>query len=121
MNLRRWLPPLLWAVIILAISSAPVPAIAAPSGTDKGVHALLYLVLGFLAGRALLAGGATPVWHLLLLLCVLAAFGAVDEAHQLLLAGRTADVRDWVADVVGSSAGVAVAVARAARTARALS
>ena len=120
MNLRRWLPPLLWAVVILVISSLPVPAVGAPAGTDKGVHGLLYLVLGFLAGRSLLAGRATPAWQLLALLVALAAFGAVDEAHQTLLAERTADVSDWVADVVGSIVGLAFAVAHAVRGARAL-
>ena len=120
MNLRRWLPPLVWAVVILVISSVPIPAVGAPEGTDKGVHGLLYLVLGFLAGRSLLAGRSTPVWQLLALLIALAAFGAIDEAHQMLLAARTADVRDWVADVLGSIVGVALAVAYAVRGARAL-
>lgn len=120
-KLRRWLPPLLWAAIILVISSVPVPAVAAPPGADKGVHALLYLVLGVLSGRSLLAGRDTPVWQLLVLLGVLAAFGAVDEAHQMLLAGRTADMRDWIADIVGSIAGVALALARAGRAVRAAS
>lgn len=120
MNLRRWLPPLLWAVVILVISSLPVPAVDAPAGTDKGVHGLLYLVLGFLAGRSLLAGRVVPVWQLLALLIALATFGAIDEAHQMLLATRTADVRDWVADVLGSMVGLAIAVAYALRRARAL-
>lgn len=121
MNLRRWLPPILWAVVILVISTVPVPAVGAPEGTDKGVHGLLYLVLGFLAGRSLVAGRTVPVWQLLALVAGLAAFGAVDEAHQMMLSHRTADIRDWIADVVGSIAGIAFALVRAARAARALS
>ena len=120
MNLRRWLPPLLWAVVILVISTVPVPAVGAPEGTDKGVHGLLYLVLGFLAGRSLLGERLVPLWQLLVLVVVLAAFGAVDEAHQMMLAGRTADIRDWIADVLGALAGVAFALMRAARASRAL-
>ena len=121
MNLRRWLPPLAWAAVILVISSLPVPTVDAPAGTDKGVHGLLYLVLGFLAGRSLLAGRMVPAWQLLALLAALAAFGAIDEAHQMMLAARTADVRDWIADILGAVAGVAVALVSAARAARALS
>ena len=121
MNLRRWLPPLLWAVVILVITSVPVPAVGAPEGADKGVHGLLYLVLGFLAGRALLAGRTVPVWQLLVLVLGVAAFAAVDEAHQMMLANRTADVRDWIADLVGGIAGVAFALMRMARAARVLS
>jgi VanZ family protein len=120
-NLRRWLPPLLWAVVILVITTVPVPAVGAPEGTDKGIHGLLYLVLGFLAGRSLLAARTVPVWQLLALVVGLAAFGAVDEAHQMMLSERTPDIRDWIADVLGSLAGVAFALVRTARGARALS
>ncbi|HEX2779160.1 MAG TPA: VanZ family protein [Gemmatimonadaceae bacterium] len=94
-----------------------MPAITAPAGTDKGVHAVLYLVLGFLAARALLAERTARVWQLLILLLALLAFGAVDELHQRFIPGRTADTRDWVADSVGSVVGLAAGLARGRRRA----
>lgn len=117
MSVRRWRAPLLWAAVILIVSSAPMPAITAPAGTDKGVHAVLYLVLGFLAARALLAERTARVWQLLILLLALLAFGAVDELHQRFIPGRTADTRDWVADSVGSVVGLAAGLARGRRRA----
>ena len=115
MNVRRWRAPLLWAVVILIVSSVPIPAVAAPAGTDKGVHALLYLVLGFLAIRSLLNARTVPVWHLLVLVVGVLVFGALDEAHQLFIPGRTADPKDWVADAVGSVAGMAAGIFRLRR------
>ena len=45
-----------------------------------------------------------------LLLAILAtcAFAVVDESYQGLVPGRTASVRDWLADAVGAAAGVAL-------------
>ena len=109
MNVRRWRAPLLWAVVILIVSSVPMPTVTAPAGADKGVHGLLYLVLGFLAVRALLSRRA-PVWQLLVLLVAVLIFGALDEVHQRFIPGRTADPRDWVADAVGSVVGMAAGI-----------
>lgn len=109
MSLRRWRAPLLWAVVILIVSSVPIPQVTAPAGTDKGVHGLLYLVLGFLTIRALLSQRA-PVWQLLVVLVAVLTFGALDEVHQRFIPGRTADPRDWVADAVGSVVGMAAGI-----------
>ena len=114
MNVRRWRAPLLWAVVILIVSSVPIPQVTAPAGTDKGVHALLYLVLGFLAIRALLSQRA-PVWQLLVLLLAVLAFGALDEVHQRFIPGRTADPKDWVADAAGSIVGMVAGIFRVRR------
>ena len=108
---RRWLPPTLWAILVVISSSVPLPPINAPPGADKGVHIVLYLVLGFLSGRALLRGKTARVWHLLVLVLGLFAFGALDEVHQLWIPGRTADPVDWAADAAGSVAGIAASVA----------
>lgn len=107
--------------MILVISSVPVPAFDAPAGTDKGVHGALYLVLGYLSGQSLLAGRTARLLHLGLLVTALSAFGAVDELHQLWIGGRSADVRDWIADTIGGVLGVAIVLLRTAFAARALS
>ena len=108
---RRWLAPALWAIVVLLSSSLPMPPIVAPVGTDKGVHGVLYFGLGFLSGRALLLGKNARVWHLLVLVLGLLAFGMLDEVHQRWIPGRTADRADWAADAVGSVVGLAASVA----------
>lgn len=43
---------------------------------------------------------------MLLAMALLAGFGAMDEAAQLLTPGRTGgDVYDWIADLLGAAAG----------------
>ena len=108
--LRRWRAPIVWAILILVLTSIPVPGISAPVGSDKGVHGILYLVLGLLSTQALLAERAPRLWHLLLLVGALLAFGALDELHQAWIPGRIPDARDLVADAIGSIAGIVVAL-----------
>jgi VanZ family protein len=114
-----WGPVALYALAIFVESSiSRVPAL--PSGfTDKDAHALLYAGLAVLILRALSGGrwlaaatasGAAAVG-------LAALYGISDEFHQRFVPGRTADVFDWFADVVGASLGV-VAVLVIARIAR---
>ena len=111
MNVRRWWPPIAWAVVVLVLNSIPGSALPATAdGLDKVIHVALYAVLGMLGARA--AWTSRPRWRAVEPLVVaIALFGALDEAHQLLVPGRTADVRDWTADVVGAGLGAAVVAA----------
>ena len=77
---------------------------------DKLLHAGGYAVLGAFLRLAL--ARVRPARRALVLAVLLAsAYGATDELHQLFVPGRSADVRDWAADVVGATAGAALAAA----------
>lgn len=95
------------ALLYLLSSRSDLDAV--PSGWDKVMHAGAYLVLCVLALRAFHGGlhwlGLRQTLSAALLT---AAYGAVDELHQAFVAGRHASVRDWVADVLGSVAAIAV-------------
>jgi VanZ family protein len=76
---------------------------------DKLVHATLYGTLGFLAARALAAGvGGLAARRLAVAAAAIAAFAAFDEWHQDFVPGRSSDRLDWLADVVGATAGLVV-------------
>lgn len=110
MNRLRWGPPLAWAAVILTLTSLPASEFApagafAFSGADKLVHAVLYAILGALVARA--AGAAASRRTLGALLVGVAAFAAVDEWHQRFIPGRSADARDFAADLAGAVAGFA--------------
>ena len=80
-------------------------------GLDKLVHALLFLLL---AGTAALRLGATP-----LVLTLVLAYAAGSEAVQaVLLAERSGDVWDVLADAVGALAGWQLVRRRGAARAR---
>ena len=108
MSARRWLPPALWAALILVLTSIPSPP-GAPGGIphlDKVVHFVLYAGLGWLVTRALRTRTARALAWVVL---AIAIFAAVDEWHQRFFA-RDPGIPDWIADVLGASAGVLVAL-----------
>jgi VanZ family protein len=107
---KRWLPPLMWAALILVASSIPQPHFPEVRGIDKLAHLCMYAVLGFLTTRAA-STGSRP-WRLFLgVILGISLFGALDEWHQQLVPGRSAEVNDWLADTIGAGFGSVMAVA----------
>jgi VanZ family protein len=111
-RLAAWLPVVLWAGVIFALSSIPGTRLRTMDlpQFDKIVHALLYGVLGGLLCRALdrsRAGGPARS-HVLLAILIATAYGVTDEIHQLWTPQRSADWRDVVADACGATLGAAV-------------
>jgi VanZ family protein len=102
-----WLPPIVWAGVLFALSSGSGPAFAPPyPHIDKLEHAGAYSVLGFLVARA-----THRTWSPAAMATVLtgglvaAAYGASDEFHQSFTPGRMVEVADAIADTVGGFAG----------------
>ncbi len=108
---RRWGLPLLWAVVIFALSHAPQPGGSLPSpGLDKAAHSVLFAVLAPLVFRALLQGKAPTVQSAAQAILLSAIYGALDEVHQRFVPTRQCSLTDWLADVAGTIAGVLVLV-----------
>jgi VanZ family protein len=120
-RLNPWIPPLVWAATIFALSSFPgstYPRTNVPQA-DKIVHFILYGTMGTLCARALLlrrkANPAPPAARTRLLVLATAValatlYGVSDELHQLLVPGRSADWRDALADAVGALGGGVLAL-----------
>ncbi len=108
----RLLPALALASLILFLShQARLPlGVSLPPPLDKVVHASVYALLAFLLDWGLQARREWPVYrrHGLVFLLLL-AFGASDEWHQSFVPGRDASALDWLADVVGTLAGLGLA------------
>lgn len=102
---RRWGPAAVWAAFILVLTSVPNPSIPDVRGGDKLVHFSLYAIFALLALRGVRARPA-PRWAWLWVLVGISLFGAIDELHQLVIPGRSAEVADWLADTAGDAAGV---------------
>ena len=104
--LQRFGPAIGWASLILIATSIPVPAplaSASPAGADKLVHVTMYAVLAWLSARALALPSTRGA---LIVVASVAAFGVLDELHQHFIPGRSTDVSDLVADIVGACVGV---------------
>jgi len=101
-SVSLWLPVVLWATVIFALSS--VPSLNSGLGTwdlvlRKLAHAAEYALLAALLLRAL----ARP-W---LAFLVALAYAVSDEFHQHFVRGRAGTPRDVAVDAVGVLAGLA--------------
>ena len=91
-------------IAMLGIGTSPgAVAKVAPIANDKVLHGTAY------AGYALLLalGWRHSAGAALKVLGAIALMGLLDELHQIPLAFRTADIWDWVADVIAGCVVVA--------------
>ena len=103
----RWVFAAGLAAAVMVASSIPggrLPQEKAFSGQDKLIHVAVYFLLALLFARAMnvprrnawLVGGAA--------FAAATAFGALEEAHQMLVPQRVATVWDALANGVGAGA-----------------
>ena len=108
MSVRRWLPPLIWAGVILLGTSLPQDVVPVQtSNIDKFLHFTIYTVFAFLLTRQIsedTTRGRAVVGAVL----IAAAFAAADEWHQRFIPGRFPELADWLADVCGAILGAVV-------------
>jgi VanZ family protein len=100
----RWLPVLVWAGVIFALSS--IPSLSSGLGTwdlvlRKCAHMAEYAILAVLLLRAT----SSYAWAFGLAV----AYAASDEVHQLFVRGRHGSPVDVAIDAVGALIGLAVA------------
>jgi VanZ family protein len=96
---------LLWSALLFAFAMAlhPRPPAVPTDPPDKVQHFVAFLTLGLLAARAY------PAASLLAIAAGLAAAGALIEIIQLIPAlNRSGSFLDWVADLSGIAAALAV-------------
>lgn len=72
---------------------------------DKVYHFCAYGGLSFLVCLAWNARRRLRLRHFVVVLLVLAAYGAFDELSQIPV-GRSCDIDDWYADMLGALAGI---------------
>ncbi len=99
-----WLPVLLYVTVIFTLSSQPY--LQTPlhfTWSDKLMHVGEYLVLGLLLVRAMRATlrVSRPLFAAMMAIAFVVLVGGADEYYQLFVPGRTSDVLDFAADVVG--------------------
>lgn len=96
-----WGPPIIYMGVIFVLSSMPkpIPALVCLLPSDKAGHFIEYSLLGLLLGRAL--GTRTLAGQVAGTLGLGGLYGLSDEWHQSFVRGRTADVADWLVDLLG--------------------
>lgn len=105
--LRLWAPVVLYMAAIFYVSSLPQPPI--PMGGDKPWHAIAYFGFALVVVRASAGGLPRRIDRRTAGLAIAFAvtYAVTDEIHQWFVPGRSADVRDLIADAIGVLAGTA--------------
>lgn len=107
MKYFRWIITIAYAGFIFFLSSRTWEGLPSFEGADKGMHALLYFVLGGLLIWALrttrLKGHKLIVLAAFLIAVV---YGLSDEIHQLFVPGREFSLYDLAADGIGAIIGI---------------
>jgi VanZ family protein len=106
-SLKRWWPIGLYCLLITGLSSIPAKDLPPEPSfgfeipfLDKIVHLCLYGGFGLVLTCVL----KRPQQALI----AVALYGAFDENYQRLTPGRSCDLYDWVADMIGGSLGILV-------------
>ena len=99
MKLLRWVPIVLWVLIICWLSFTPLTElkIKPPIGADKFAHIGMYGVLGLIS---LWTGKKRLVQILLLSFCFILA-GMTEVIQLYFVENRTGDVFDFLANSIG--------------------
>ncbi len=82
-------------------SALPTPMLF--SHQDKIYHMGAYFIMGILAWHFFKDYLKKPNTLFITSLCFCSLYGASDEWHQSFVAGREADILDWLADTLGAS------------------
>ncbi|MDP6452329.1 MAG: VanZ family protein [SAR202 cluster bacterium] len=115
-----WLPAVVWAVVISAVSHIPAPELEkaadavgpVPIALDIAYHVSVFGVMGALAhwvaSRHL---GSHAKWSYFAPLAFAIGYGVIDEFHQSFVAGRSAAAEDVGYDSIGAVIGIAAIIA----------
>lgn len=109
---KKLLPAVLWAIIITIVSSIPNLSTKGFRFTmiDKVAHFSEYFILGLFTARAAGSGFGKPSKVFWVSMILVAVYGILDELHQLFIPGRSTEVLDMTADVLGALAASAIYV-----------
>lgn len=97
-----------WLILFIA-TTIPTQKLPSIGFNDKLIHFIAYFVLAIYVNltmiyqrKSILLFEKAPLATIIICLF----YGAVDELHQMLVPGRSAEALDWVADAIGVVFGV---------------
>jgi VanZ family protein len=115
-NMRRWLPLIVWIVMIFGLSSIPgfsSDDVNLPTGSDKVVHFIEYAIFALLYYRGLSYGGVRVRWSIVIIVMMTGcAMAALDEMYQSYIPRRDSSIFDLAMDSAGVVFGTLAAVLR---------
>ena len=106
-----YLPLVFYWILLFTLTSLPTQSVPAVGVSDKVEHFLAYFGLSFLLYMALLFQKKSKFFKkyaLRITLSISFIYGIIDEVHQLLIPGRSCELNDFIADLLGAIFGLIV-------------
>ena len=104
-----YIPLVVYWLILFTATTLPAERLPSVGFTDKVNHFIAYFILAVLVNLTLIYQRKSRLLFekapiATVIICLF--YGAVDELHQLLVPGRSAETLDWVADASGAFTGI---------------
>lgn len=106
-----YLPLIFYWIILFTLTTLPAYSVPAVGVNDKFEHLLAYFGLSFLLYLTLLFQKKSVFLKnnaVLFTLLFVFAYGILDEVHQLMIPGRSCELLDFLADLLGGIIGIIV-------------
>lgn len=109
---KKWLiyfPLFIYWFVLFTATTLPGNDLPSIGLSDKIEHFTAFLILAVLLNLALIYQRKSYFLFKnasIATIFITLSYGAADEIHQLFISGRTADIRDWLADATGVIIGV---------------
>jgi VanZ family protein len=104
-----YLPLIFYWLLLFTLTTLPTKSMPAIGVSDKIEHLLAYFVLSFLLFLTLLFQKQSlflKKYALLFTFIIVFFYGVVDEVHQLFIPGRSCELFDFTADIIGGVLGI---------------
>jgi VanZ family protein len=104
-----YLPLIFYWILLFTLTTLPSQSIPAVGVNDKLEHMLAYFGLSFLLYLTLLFQKKSIMlkkYAMLFTLLIVVFYGVLDEVHQLLIPGRSCELLDFLADMLGGILGI---------------
>jgi VanZ family protein len=104
-----YLPLIFYWLLLFTLTTLPAESVPAIGVSDKIEHLLAYFVLSFLLFLTLLFQKQSlflKKYALLFTFTIVFFYGIADEVHQLLVPGRSCELFDFTADILGGILGI---------------
>ena len=106
-----YIPLALYWIILFTATTLPGSQLPDFHLNDKIEHFSAFFILSVLLNLALIFQRKSYFlfkYAALVTIIISLSYGAIDELHQIFIPGRSADIRDWLADSTGVILGVFV-------------
>lgn len=106
-----YLPLVFYWILLFTLTSLPSQSVPSVGVNDKLEHSLAYFGLSFLLYLTLLFQKKSDFlkkYAAIFTILIILIYAVLDEVHQLLIPGRSCEMLDFLADMLGGIVGIII-------------